>query len=247
MSTAIPVHVALVDDTHHIDPALLARVAGALNEQIQADFAPVWHVRASVGAYPADTVAPGTWAIRIVARIDEPGALGYHTDVNGQPVSLVQTAADWPVTASHELVEMLADPFGNRMHAARLPAELEGRYKDFGLAHPASRVSYLLETGDPCEATTYPVGGIALSDFLHPAWYRTAHQPGARYSHAGGCTEPRQVAPGGYVSFAHGPDWFQAFNTGRALEVKALGRFADNAHTSLRVWTDEAARLERAR
>jgi len=51
MSTAaIPVHVALVDDTGTIDAAQLAEVAGALNEQVQADVAPAWKLAASVGA-----------------------------------------------------------------------------------------------------------------------------------------------------------------------------------------------------
>jgi hypothetical protein len=248
MSTsALPVHVALVDDTHRVGASTLAQVAGALSEQVAADFAPVWHVRASVGVYPAQAVPPGMWAVRIVEDLQDVGALGFHTTENGQPVSFVERGEDWPSVASHELLEMLADPWGMRMHQARLPAGLEDRYGDFGLPRPVSRVSYLLEVSDPCEATSYAVGGQRLSDFLHPAWYRSDVQPGARYSHAGGCVKPREVARGGYVSFCHGPEWFQVFNHLRGLEVRALGRFSDNNHASLRVWMDEAARAHRER
>jgi hypothetical protein len=247
MSTAaIPVHVGLVDDTGSIGHARLAKVAGALNEQVAADFSPIWHVRASVGVYPPDAVTPGIWAIRVRSKLDAPGAAGYHTDENGQPVAYVEFGHDWPMTASHELVEMLADPWGMRLHQARLPAGIEGSYKKFGLASRTSRVSYLLEVGDPCEMTSYEVGGVDLSDFLYPAWYRTTQPANARYSHAGGCTGPRQVSEGGYVSFCHGPEWFQVFAYDGKFEVKALGRFDKNDHVSLRAWTDECARQFRA-
>src|SRR3954469_19617908 len=130
MTSALPVHVALVDETNSIAADELAHVAGALNEQVLRDFAPVWHVRASVGAYPQ---APAnTWAIRIRRSLDEPGALGYHTDDHNQPVSYVMLTQDWPVTCSHELLEMLADPWGSRMHGGRLPAGIEGRHAEFG-------------------------------------------------------------------------------------------------------------------
>jgi hypothetical protein len=246
MSTAaIPVHVALVDDTGKIEAAQLATMAGAMSEQIQHDFAPVWHVRASVGAYP--TAPPATWAVHIQEKLDQPGALGYHTDNQNQPVSYVELTDDWTVTVSHEVLEMLADPWGSRLHAADLPAGVENDYARFGLASAHSRVSYLLEVCDPCEETNYAVGGLKLSDFLVPMWYRTNPSPALAYSHAGGCTQPRQVANGGYVSFGvPSGEWFQVFNQGGKLTVKDLGKFNKAEHGSIREWTDENARTFRA-
>jgi hypothetical protein len=253
MTTAIPVHVALVDKTGKLDAAELAAVSGALNEQVQADFAPVWHVRATVGYWPSapagnpDTTRTNTWQIVIEKDLDQPGALGYHTDELNQPVSYVEYTSDWSVTVSHECLEMLADPFGNRLHAARLPQGLED-YEKFGLAHVSSRVHYLLEVGDPCEATSYEVGGVDLSDFLLPAWYRTSKlNVGGAYSRAGGCSEPREVADGGYVSFSNGAgEWFQVFNQGGDLQVSDLGKFDRADHGSLREFVDQAARETRA-
>lgn len=243
--TALPVHVALVDDTGSIDPHQLATVAGALNEQVLRDFAPVWHVSASVGAYPK---APaGTWAIRIRDKLDEPGALGYHTDAHNQPVSYVMVTDEWPVTCSHELLEMLADPFGNRMHGGRLPEGLEGDFREFGLKTRNSHVSYLLEACDPCEATSYDVGGVELSDFLAPGWYHALPDTHTAYSHAGGCRSPRQVADGGYVSFAVGEHWWQGFNQGGSLSVESLGTFDKAAFSSLREFTDAHAREHRSK
>lgn len=241
MSSAIPVHVALVDDTGKIPQAELAAAAGALNEQIQADFAPIWHVRATVGVYAQ--APPNTWAVLVQDKLDEPGALGYHTDENHVPISYVQAGADWTVTASHEVLEMLADPWGNRMHRARVPAGLEDKWRDMGLAHEHSYVHYLLEVCDPPEAASYEVGGVALSDFLLPGWYRSNPLMAPAYSHLGTCLYPREVARGGYVSFAVGNHWFQAFNwDGAGPELSDLGTFDASAFPTIREWTDQNAR-----
>ncbi|HWC87677.1 MAG TPA: hypothetical protein VG388_14150 [Solirubrobacteraceae bacterium] len=244
MSTAaIPVHVALVDDTGKIDSTELATMAGAMSEQIEHDFAPVWQVRASVGVYA--TAPAGTWAVHIQERLNQPGALGFHTDDQHQPVSYVERTADWTVTVSHEVLEMLADPWGSRMHSAELPDGVD--YTQFGLPSAQSRVSYLLEVCDPCETTTYAVGGVKLSDFLLPTWYRTNPSPALSYSQAGGCTKPRQVADGGYASFGVPTGhWYQVFNQGGNLTVKDIGQFNKADYGSLREWTDESARKFRA-
>lgn len=229
----IPAHVALVDESDTIDKSTLAEVAGALNEQIQADFTPAWPVHATIGAYPI--APPGTWAIRLRDGIGEPGAAGYHTDEHRQPYALVDLAAgDWTVTASHELLEILADPFGSRMHTALGPVGSRQ-------ALARERVRYLVEVCDPVEATTYEVGGVAVSDFILPAFYRTSPRRGAAYSHMGVLAGPRVVNPGGYVSFADATGvWWQQFvdEHGIATE-RRLGTF-DGAG-SLREWTDHAA------
>jgi hypothetical protein len=195
-SLAMPVHVALVDSSATVSAADLAEVAGALNEQVQADFVPVWRVSATVGAYPS--APPGTWKIELRQVIPGSGALGFHTDAHHQPFALVDVdAGDWTVTASHELLEMLGDPFGNRLHtAAALP----------GWSGKSRRVRYLVELCDPCEAFTYEVGGVPVSDFLLPSFYRSSPRGVVGYSHLGRLTEPLQVADGGYISFVDPAD-----------------------------------------
>lgn len=193
MSTAaIPVHVALVDLSGRIKAPELAEVAGALNEQVQADFAPAWKVAATVGAYPQ--APPGTWRIELHDTIDDPSAAGYHTDEHHQPYATVSlSAGNWTVTASHELVEMLADPFASRLHTAAALAGWKGE---------SPRVRYLLEPGDPCEEVHYEVGGVPVSDFVLPAFYRSSVRGSlAAYSHTGAVTEPLQILDGGYISF----------------------------------------------
>lgn len=222
MSTAaIPVHVALVDATGTVAASELAEVAGALNEQVQADFAPRWHVAATVGAYPA--APPGTWRIELVHSTGQAGALGFHADANHQPFAKVATdVGDWTVTASHELLEMLGDPWGNRLHGARaLP----------GWTGTSPRVRYLVELCDPCEAITYQVGGVEVSDFLLPAFYRSSTHATPGYSHTGALTQPLQIADGGYISFIDPGDghvWQRFVRDGQVSDrdwgVQDLGR-----------------------
>jgi hypothetical protein len=247
----IPVHVALVDETGVFDQEELAEVAGALNEQVQADFRPIWGgPGATVGAYRK--APPNTWRIILQEKLDVQGALGYHTDENNVPVSYVDVIGrngeidpGWTVTASHELLEMLADPWGSRMHAARLPQMVTEA--DLGLpkpkAHQVTRVSYLLEVADPPEAASYEVGGVAVSDFITPDWYRTNPKVSEAYSHQGTCIQPREVAPGGYVSFMLADrDWWQVYNINGRLRFAHLGRFDRKEFATLRAFTDTRSR-----
>jgi hypothetical protein len=239
MSTAaIPVHVALVDTTGTIGRHELAEVAGALNEQVQADLAPAWKLSATVGAYPEAPL--GTWRIELREDIDVPGAGGYHEDEHGQPFALVAlSAGDWTVTASHELLEMLGDPWGRRLHSAAALPGWEGESR---------RVRYLLELCDPPERVTYEVGGVPVSDFLLPAFYRSSRRGSlAGYSHTGAIEEPLQVLDGGYISFFDpqtGHLWQRFVTNGRTRDIDRGGW--DRSKGSLREWADTEARAFRA-
>jgi hypothetical protein len=230
MSTAaIPVHIALVDTTDTVRPADLARVAGALNEQVQADFAPIWKVSATVGAYPA--APPGTWRISLLPSIRDAG--GFHLDKNNQPYAEVALTEDpWSVAASHELLEMLADPWGSRLHTAAALPNWQGS---------RSRLRYLVEVCDPCERTTYTVGGVEVSDFLLPAFYRSSSLATA-YSRTGAITEPLQILEGGYISFIdpESQEWWQRFVVNGEVIDRPIE--ASSASLALREQADASAR-----
>lgn len=238
MSAAIPVHVALVDASGTIEASTLAEVAGALNEQVQSDIAPAWKVAATVGAYP--TAPRGTWRIELQETIEVEGAAGFHSDERGQPFAQVALSdGNWTVTASHELVEMLIDPFGSRLHGAKALSGWEGS---------SARVKYLMEPADPCERVEYEVGGVPMSDFVLPSFYRSAPRGSlAAYSHTGAVTEPLQILDGGYISFIDPADeaiWQRFVENGesvdRQLEPPA-GRLLN-----LREFCDEQSRAYRA-
>lgn len=244
MSTAaLPVHVAIVDDTGSIQMSELQKVAGALNKQVTDEFFDDWKVLASVGAYYPDAVPTGCWAVRIQQKLDQPGALGYHTDDHNQPISYVELTNDYTVTVSHEILEMLVDPWGNRLQSAESPLGIDP--SQFGITEH-DRVEYLVEACDPCERASYLVGGVPASDYMLKRWYRTAPGRNRWFSHLGTCVEPREVADGGYVSFATAnKEWWQVFNEGGSLRIQNLGAFSKGQYGSLREFTDVKAREHR--
>jgi len=149
----------------------------------------------------------GCWPIVITSR-DLPGSAGgYHIDPEGQPFALVRFTANWSLTASHECLEMLADPFGDRV----VPG--------FSLREDQGRVSYLVEVCDPCESASfaYTSNGTWVSDFYTPNFFDPEAAPGVRYDFTGNIEKPRQVLKGGYISWhEHRTDewWQQQFFDG---------------------------------
>jgi hypothetical protein len=173
------------------------------------DFGPMWNRQASIHAFDVRSVPVGYYKIFVRDNINEPGAAGYHTDDTHQPYALVQYDAEWTVTVSHELIEMIADPWGNRLY----PGTINGK-----------RVQILQELCDPCEAFTYTVNGIEVSDFLTPHWYDPTMTPGKQYSFLGKLPGPHTVADGGYLSWLDPSDdhWYQETNFGK-VEIADLG------------------------
>jgi len=72
-------------------------------------------------------VPAGYWPIIIKDNIHEQGAAGYHTDKYKQPFALVQFDEGWALTSSHEMCEMLVDPFGSRMVSSGSIKQGQGR------------------------------------------------------------------------------------------------------------------------
>ncbi|MFF9089923.1 hypothetical protein ACF1BE_26625 [Streptomyces sp. NPDC014991] len=216
-------NLALVSQTGHITPSQLTRVAAALQKQALRDFEPIWNVHATVDAF--DTlrdVPPGYWPMIVKDDIQQPGAAGVHLDHNGQPFSLIEYSDSWSLTASHELLEMLGDPSGNRLVAGQSPNPDQGV------------VEFLVEVADPSEAPEngYTVNGMLVSDFFTPHFYDPVAAPGVRYSFTGKLDGPRKILPGGYISW-HDPvsdHWFQQvwFDTPQP-QFRDLGRLTARA------------------
>lgn len=226
----LPYYIALVPEIKDFDLAELMRVAGALQKQATRDFGPVWEVSALVSPFASlDDVPIGYWPIIIKEDIGFAGAAGIHLDKDSQPFSLVQFSAQWSLTASHECLEMLADPFGNRLIAGDSIKKGQGR------------VEYLVEVSDPSEDAkfAYTVNGVLVSDFYTPHYFDPKASAGVQYSFSGAIKEPRQVLPGGYLSW-HEPvsdHWFQAQFFGAKIKIADLGKI-DASAQSLRAEID---------
>jgi hypothetical protein len=242
MST-LPHHVALVSDTASVGFADVSSLAAALQKQATRDFSPVWQVNATVSAFDAlESVPADYWPVIVRDDIDQPGAAGYHTDDNGQPFSLVQADDQWQLTASHETLEMLADPFGNRTVAGAPPPQAPAPLSAL------KRVLYLVEVCDPCEDPrfAYGVNGQQLSDFITPHYYDPKAATGTRYSFGGNVKEPHTVLENGYVSFGNPVtnEWYQIIMTNGQAQVQDLGKLNRNGR-SLRETVDDLVRQVR--
>jgi hypothetical protein len=239
MST-LPHLVALVSDTPAVSFRDVSAVAAALQKQATRDFGPVWQVSATVSAFDAlESVPVDYWPVIVRADIDQPGAAGYHTDDNGQPFSLVQADDQWQLTASHETLEMLADPFGNRTIAGSPPPQAPQPLAALG------RVTYLVEVCDPCEDAqfAYGVNGQQLSDFITPHYYDPNGATGTLYSFRGNVKAPHTVIESGYVSFGNPVtnEWYQILIENGQAKVQDLGKLSRNGR-SLRETIDELVR-----
>ena len=189
--------VALVPESTKVKFSEIAIVAGALQRQAQHHLPDFWDVSASVNAYEKlEDVPSPYWPIVIVDEVE--GGAGIHLDKNGQPFALAEAGPSWSLTASHELLEMLVDPWGNRIKAAKAPT-VKGKPKKLS----TTTVEYLVEICDPSEDAqfAYQIDSILVSDFYTNEYFAPQIVPGVRYSFTGAIKEPRDVLDGGYVSF----------------------------------------------
>src|SRR4051812_8524666 len=103
--------VALVSESSSITSSELNAVAAALQKQATRDFGPISTISATADACATPEDVPiDYWPILVQDDINEPGAAGIPLDKDGQPFSLVQAGPGWALPASHECLEMLADP-----------------------------------------------------------------------------------------------------------------------------------------
>jgi hypothetical protein len=231
--------IALLSTTPRVALSQLTVVSAALQKQVSRDFSPIWQVNGTVDAFATEAdVPPGYWKIIVQDEIGDPRAAGYHFDPNGQPRAVVKWSAAWSLTASHECLEMLADPFGHQFASG--PSIRPGQ----------GRVTYLVEICDPCEAgqfaytinTGWSGGEILVSDFYTPSYFDPSPIKGVRYSFRGNVTQPRQVLSGGYLSWQDPTDG----HVWQLFGPADMGEFRDDGPGMLsRENTDRLARKSR--
>lgn len=173
-----------------IAPATLARMAAAHNVQLNRDFASRWAGAYAVraGASKLD-IGEGEYVAAFVDALpDAPGAVAYH-DRDGRAVpfillartqcsSITSGAGSVAAALSHELLELAGDPYCNA-------------WRDNGKGG-----EYAQEMCDAVQEGTYEIDGIAVSNFLFPAFF--APDAAGPYDYLGQIARPLQTAPGGY-------------------------------------------------
>lgn len=190
-------HVVLVDGTaQQRVHGELSAVAKALTTQVERDFSAAWATSAVVTS--GTRVPAGAWPIRVLDQLPMPAG-GVHLDKNHKPYADVLYSPEWTVAASHELLEMLVDPFGHRfVRGPDIDPDSDG--------HP---VDYLVEVADPCEVYTYEIDGVTVSDFVTPEYYNS--QAEGRVDDLGRLRGPFDVPDGCYISWMDPTDnrWHQ--------------------------------------
>jgi hypothetical protein len=159
----------------------------ALQAQVSGDFYPRWGRDAKLIFTPKGSRPhPGTWWAAVTDNSDAAGALGYH-DITpaGLPTinifagTALQFGLSPSVTASHEIVETLADAHIDK-------------------AIQVGALFYAYEIADACEEDRfgYQIDGVLVSDFVTPAWFDGTDGP---FDRQGAITAPRQLLAGGYI------------------------------------------------
>lgn len=231
------IKVAVVNASTVINSADVPPVVDALQKQVRNDFAPVWGIDADLTFYAdANAVPAGSWVLAILDNSDQAGALGYHDlTPDGFPLGKVFAGTDkqygekWQVTASHELLEMLADPDIN------LTAFVE---KGAG-----SGVLYAYEVCDACEGVEYSIDNVPVSDFVYPAWFESFRQlKSTQFDQQGQVGQPFQLLPGGYIgvyNIGSGSGWQQITAEGaphHARNRPRVGSRRDRRRISRAAW-----------
>lgn len=234
------IQLGLVDMTGTLDPELVQSVAAALNIQVTRDLPQFWSVTATVRYLPHTKKVPvGVWPVQLVKTLP-PGEGGFHLDKHKQPYAKVIASSKndgWTIAASHEVLEMLVDPYGNRLQSS-VAIEVKGKKIQDG----TGQFGYLVEACDPCEDDkyAYTINGVAVSDFITPHYYDPLVTPGSRYSFTGAIKAPRQILPGGYISWVNTEEdeWqqLQYLDPNSAPKIVNLG--PAHGEKSLREWID---------
>jgi hypothetical protein len=201
--------ISVINESTVLTDAEVTPVVIALQQQVTNDFRPIWGIDAELKMVPQGTPAtPGTWWLVILDDSDQAGALGYHDlTPDGLPIGKVFAASDlkagtsWSVTASHELLEMLADPNINLTVFVQ-NADTAGTL-------------FAYEVCDACEDDrfAYKVNDVMVSDFVYPAWFESFRAEGsAQFDRGNQIRNPLGLLAGGYIgvfSVTDGTGWQQ--------------------------------------
>ena len=198
----------------------LDTLVGAMQRFVDQQFAPVWGTPARL--VPTTGFQKKAWALVFLDDADAANALAYHElTPDGLPISkvfvrtILGARESVSVSATHELVEMLVDPAINLLSTG-----------------PDPKTTYAYETADPVEALSFKVDGVAMTDFVYPAYFEVFRKPrSARFDHLNKVTRPFQVLAGGYQIVFRNGKWSDV--TGSKAKARAFAREDRRLHRSV--------------
>jgi hypothetical protein len=182
--------IAITNASTCLTDAQVEAVLPALQKQVSDDFKAYWDLDCTLAFLAnSQSLTHGFWQIVIIDNPDQAGALGYHEMTSaGTPLGKVfakldlDSGSSWTATLSHELLEMLADPWINWCAVGN-----------------DSRI-YALEVCDAVEDDNlgYRIDGVLVSDFITPAWFEPTDSD--RIDFKQHLSKQLELARGGYIS-----------------------------------------------
>ena len=184
----------------NISLGVLEQIGEAVQRQLYEHYGPFWESSgAPVRVYSnLDALPANASPIVILDDPDQAGVLGYHdvtrtgkayARVFWKPIqaaggTLTLGSLALSVTVSHEVLEIIGDP-----------------YASFWAANPKTQLLHAFELCDACEMDSYIIDGVSVSNFIGPRFFRQGPGPydwKSQQDGSGSIKEPFISAPNGY-------------------------------------------------
>lgn len=207
--------IALINASTLVPDDEAAKVRDALNWQMDEGFSAAWALNCNVEFVPKGRKPKkkDAWWLVIIDDSDWAGALGYHdlTD-DGFPAGKVfvrdshRYGEPWSVTASHELLEMIADPYLKDMSG---PEE--------------NGLFYCREVCDAVQDESYQApNGVEVSNFMLPAWFWIVPAYKGVFDFLKTCRKPFEIRPNGYMPlWSPQKQWHEVYGSSPRAKMRA--------------------------
>ena len=209
--------VAILNQSVTVPQAELAADLPVFQQLVDDYLGPAWNLQAHLYL---GSPKPGSDVVYIEdVDTHHCQCLGYHDWRQDRGVAYVYALdanpdPGWPAVVSHELEEMLVDPSIDRVVASA------------GLNDPQPSVMWMVEVADPVVDARLRIGGLALADFVLPAWFETRLRYKHRFDAAGAVTVPFGTTARGYAWMFSNGGWgsypmmgLRAFRIGAPLQI----------------------------
>jgi hypothetical protein len=148
LSLATARAVGILFDNIPVSAQRRAAIVSAIDVQVNRDLAPAWNIHATVNGYTKLRQIPkGVWVVDVSFHGFN---YGIHYTQNNVPRASVLFQSGYTYGISHEVLEMLVDPYLNR-------------YSSRGV---------LEEVCDPLDLRSYKINNIRVARFVTPAYFQ---------------------------------------------------------------------------